>query len=410
MAIKISDLPTQIAANISASDVLPITDVESNITRKVTTGALVEYLQSNGYVGYTGSTVVGYAGSGSGYTGSAGSIRGYTGSSVLTNPLIFGNGLAGYVGSESNPVGSFNGQYPVTTVIDPGVVVTLNDGQTLTNKIIDHPRILTHLVHEGPGVGYYEPFPDITIASFTANANGYREITFQNYSNGIDASADIVAYNDAADGNSYFIDVGINSSTYSSVEYPIFTANSGYLFTGGGIGGGGAQASNLFIGTSSPYSDIVFFTEGVQVTNRVMTISHTGNVLIGTNTDDLSHIVQIQGNMSMGGHIMPTLDEAHELGEPGIHWGKIYLSSAGGIEFKDGYRLTNNTGSGVQCDPGVDTVVKSAELTDIRSAKVFIQIQGNEDGDSTGMHTQCCDLIAIRRVATGNINTVDSVA
>lgn len=410
MAIKISDLPTQIAANISAADVLPITDAESNITRKVTTGALVEYLQSNGYVGYTGSTVVGYTGSFlAGYTGSAGSIRGYTGSSVLTNSLTFGNGLGGYVGSASNPVVSFSGQYPVTTAIDTSVVVTLDDGQTLTNKIIDSPRILNELILEGPGVGFFTPFPDISIGAFKCNADDYREISFQNVLNGVNSSADFVLYNDASDVNSYFLDMGLNSSLYDSVDYPLFTANSGYIYTGGGSGGGGSQASNLFIGTSSPYSDIVFFTEGVDVTNRVMIISHTGNILIGTTNDNFQHILQIQGDVSVGGHIMSDVDGGHDIGEPGIHWKKLYLTSDGGIEFRDGYRVTNST-LGTQCDPGVDTVVKSADLTDIRSAKVFIQIQGNEDGDSTGMHTQCCDLIAIRRVATGGINTVDSVA
>jgi len=63
MAIKISNLPTQSLANLSANDVLPITDVETNITRKVTVGTLNQLLAAN-VIGYTGSSgTVGYTGS-----------------------------------------------------------------------------------------------------------------------------------------------------------------------------------------------------------------------------------------------------------------------------------------------------------------------------------------------------------
>lgn len=383
MAIKISNLPVQTLNNMSATDVIPITDAESNITRKVAVSVLTQHIANN--------------------------ATGYTGSTGIVSPLTFGSGIAGYVGSAVNPVVSFNGTAPVTTTIDNTVVATLTDEQTLTNKTLNSPVIDTTFTLNGTNITTFTPFPDITVAAMAVDVNDYQELSLININAGTDASADLVVYNDAADSNSYFLDMGINSSGYNSLDYPLFTANSGYIYTGGGVGGGGAQASNLFIGTSSPYSDIVFFTEGVDVTNRVMIISHTGNILIGTTNDNLQHILQVVGDTSVAGHIMPDLDDSHDLGEPGIHWAKLYLSSAGGISFKDGYRVTNST-LGTQCDPGVDTVVKTADLTDIRSAKVFIQIQGSEDGDATGFHTQCCDLIAIRRVSTGGVNTVDSVA
>lgn len=399
MAIKITDLPIQTINNMSASDVLPITDVETGTTKKVTTAVLTQYLTANGAVGYTGSAAVGYTGSkGAGYTGSIGSI----------SSLTFGTGIKGYVGSAVNTVTSFNGTAPVTTTIDSAIVATLTGEQTLTNKTLTSPLIDTTFTLYGANITAYTPFPDVTIAAAACDTNAYQEFSLQNLNAGSDASADLVLYNDAADVNSFFIDMGINSSGFSSVDYPLFTANSGYIFTGGGSGGGGSQPSNLFIGTSSINSDIVFFTEGVEAANRVMIISHTGNLLLGTTNDNLEHILQVSGASSFAGHIMPDSDDVHELGEPGVHWAKLYLSSAGGVEFKDGYRLTNST-LGTQCDPNVDTVVKTADLTDIRSAKVFVQIQGNEDGDATGLHTQSCDMVIVRRVSTGGVNTVDSV-
>ena len=382
MAIKISNLPVQTLNNMSATDVLPITDAESNITRKVSVDVLTQHIASN--------------------------ATGYTGSTGTTSTLTFGSGLTGYIGSAANPVSSFAGTVPVTTTIDNTVVATLTDEQTLTNKTLDSPIIDNTYTLFGSNITTYTPFADVTIAAAACDVNQYQELSIHNINSGSEASADMVLYNDAADVNSFFIDMGINSSTYDSLDYPLFTANSGYIYTGGGAGGDSAQPSNLFIGTSSFNSDIVFFTQGVGPDNRVMIISHTGNLLLGTTGDNLEHILQVAGNSSFDGHVMANIDDRHELGEPGVHWAKLYLSSTGGIEFKDGYRFTNST-VGTQCDPNVDTVVKSASLEDIRSAKVFVQIQGNEDGDATGMHTQSCDMVVVRRVDIDGASTVDSV-
>ena len=93
-----------------------------------------------------------------------------------------------------------------------------------------------------------------------------------------------MAYNDASDVNSYFIDMGMNSSGYTSATYPIFTPNSGYVFTGGGTSN---QQADLFLGNSNTNSNIVFFTGGFESANtRAIITGNTGNFLIGTTTDD----------------------------------------------------------------------------------------------------------------------------
>jgi hypothetical protein len=77
--------------------------------------------------------------------------------------------------------------------------------------------------------------------------------------------------------------MGMNSSNYTSTTYPIFTPNSGYLFTGGGTSG---QAADLFIGTSNAASDLKLFTGDVLTTSVRATIKgNTGNFLLGTITD-----------------------------------------------------------------------------------------------------------------------------
>jgi len=131
--------------------------------------------------------------------------------------------------------------------------------------------------------GAYTPFGSGPIA-VVADTNTYKEVYGINLNSGSDASFDFVAYNDASDVNSYFIDMGMNSSGYTSATYPIFTPNSGYVFTGGGTSD---QQADLFLGNSNTNSNIVFFTGGFTSANtRAIITGNTGNFLIGTATDD----------------------------------------------------------------------------------------------------------------------------
>jgi len=114
-----------------------------------------------------------------------------------------------------------------------------------------------------------------TLAEFVSNEPTYSQFFVQNQSNDANASADIAAYNNLGDGTNYFIDMGIDSSTFSSGSYPIFQANDGYLYTGGNIAGTGAAGdiARLIIGTSTANSNVVVFAGGVDTNNTALTIS-----------------------------------------------------------------------------------------------------------------------------------------
>ena len=191
---------------------------------------------------------------------------------TATNALTIGTGLSGT---------SYNGSAPVTIAID-STVATLTGVQTLTNKSLTSPLVTDTLEINSLAVTGYTPFAD-SLLSMAADENNFQIAYGVNLNNGSDASFDFVAYNDASDVNSYFVDMGMNSSNYSSVTYPIFTANSGYLFTGGGTSG---QAADLFIGTSNAASDLKLFTGDVLTTSVRATIKgNTGNFLLATTTD-----------------------------------------------------------------------------------------------------------------------------
>jgi hypothetical protein len=86
------------------------------------------------------------------------------------------------------------------------------------------------------------------LGKFIANVDLFAQIYNLNQSSGQNASSDFVAYNSDTDVNgvSYFTDMGINSPNYSSVDYPIFTPNSGYLIS---YGDGGSNVSDLYVGS-----------------------------------------------------------------------------------------------------------------------------------------------------------------
>lgn len=106
------------------------------------------------------------------------------------------------------------------------------------------------------------------LGKFVGNVDLFAQIYNLNQNSGQNASADFVAYNSNTDANgaTYFVDMGINSPNYSSVDYPIFTPNSGYVFS---RGDGGSNASTLFVGSGD--SNVKIFAGGLNTNNTVAT-------------------------------------------------------------------------------------------------------------------------------------------
>jgi hypothetical protein len=115
----------------------------------------------------------------------------------------------------------------------------------------------------GNGVTGYTTF-SAALGEMYADVNSFAQFYAQNLSDGSDASADFVAYNDLGDGTYNFVDMGINSSNYSSATYPIFTPASAYLFNDGG---------EMFVGSAT--DDLVLFAGGTDVADEAVRIDKT---------------------------------------------------------------------------------------------------------------------------------------
>ena len=122
----------------------------------------------------------------------------------------------------------------------------------------------------------------------TSNVNSYAQVNQQNISSGNLAQTDYVATADNGSDSTFYIDMGITSSTYAN---PYFfgdtnTFNDGYLFVAGNnqLGPGSSGVANLLIGSSN--GNIKMWIGNAAQANVIQTISSTGVFVNGNVTAD----------------------------------------------------------------------------------------------------------------------------
>lgn len=149
--------------------------------------------------------------------------------------------------------------------------------------------------------------PNATFQAF-ATENGYIQNNIQNLSGGADASSDFVATNNQGDDESFYIDMGINSSGFNSGVYEIYTENSGYLFS---LGDGGANPSTLFVGSGD--GDVVIHAGGWLAGNVVGTASGTDQSMSFTADVSVGGALDVTGAATFGGTVLLNQDPSTAL-------------------------------------------------------------------------------------------------
>jgi hypothetical protein len=160
--------------------------------------------------------------------------------------------------------------------------------ETTGNVLIDGGPITV----VGAGVTSYTTF-GAALAELYANVNSFAQMYAQNLSDGASASTDIVAYNDLGDGTNNFIDMGIASSNYTEVAYPIFTPGSGYLYNDGG---------ELLIGSAT--DDVVLFAGGVDTTDEAVRINKTTKAVTTQAALNVGGALDITGAATFGSTVL----------------------------------------------------------------------------------------------------------
>jgi hypothetical protein len=136
-----------------------------------------------------------------------------------------------------------------------------------------------------------------TLANTTYQAfgtiNSFIQMNQQNLSGGSDASTDYVATNDTGDDTKNYIDLGIGSSGYSSVGFPLHKANDGYLY----VIGDGVNSANLVVGTGNT-GNVIVHTGGINTPNIVVTLDTNQNASFANNVTITANVSANNANFT----------------------------------------------------------------------------------------------------------------
>ncbi len=135
-----------------------------------------------------------------------------------------------------------------------------------------------------------------------------------------------------------------------------------------------------------------------------------GNVDIsaGNATNSIEPGAGTGGNVTITAGLGNTVNGDIQLGAGQGSW-SFKNNGSFAINGNEVHIATNNWGISIGGGVGATGIVYTAKQNDLASIRAHVTIEGNEDGDATGIHTQACDVMVVRRVAIGGAVTVDAV-
>jgi hypothetical protein len=120
------------------------------------------------------------------------------------------------------------------------------------------------------------------------NLNNYLQLNIQNQNSGAGASSDVVATADNGNETTNYVDLGMNSSGYSTSGITGGPDNA-YLYS---------SANDFIIGNSIAGHNLIFFTGGSATTNERMRITTNGN--IGINNTSPTAFLDVDSTVKVG--------------------------------------------------------------------------------------------------------------
>ena len=274
---------------------------------------------TGGLVSATGNLTSGNVNTG-GLVSATGNV---TGGNILTGGLISATGTVSATGTITGGNLATGGTASATGNITGGNVLTgglisstgnITGGNVLTTGIMSstgnatHGNILTAGIISATGnvtgnsfiaagtatTGAYSAIlgnisninlHQTAVAVMGGNANSSVQFAFQNYNALSNASTDLALYNNNGTDTTYYIDMGITSSTFNGTAYGanIYGANDGYLYVVGnsatGPMGSGANIGNLILGSTN--GQVIVFVGNASTSNAITTTSQTGVAVTG---------------------------------------------------------------------------------------------------------------------------------
>jgi len=149
-----------------------------------------------------------------------------------------------------------------------------------------------------------------SVVNFVSQFDGYSQINNQNQSAGNTATADYVLTSNNGNDSTYYLDIGIASSTYNGVVAVLdnamgnsVTPNDAYLYTTGNVAAG--NPSDLVLGAVDIGGQIRFAVAGSMMANVAMKLNapNTTSSNTTTGTAVITGGVGISGALNVGGAI-----------------------------------------------------------------------------------------------------------
>lgn len=160
-----------------------------------------------------------------------------------------------------------------------GSLTTSSIYEAAPNQIIIGGTASIHGGNEETLAIYQGVTTSYNLISGHSDVNNYSQLNIQNYSNGINASTDIVATADNGNENTNYIDMGINSSGFTN-ESLVGAAGDAYMYSTG---------NDLYIGNASQGKRVIIFNGDLDALNNAVMFVHE-NGTVGINTDNYDQI------------------------------------------------------------------------------------------------------------------------
>lgn len=214
---------------------------------------------------------------GVGYIASANDPYGYS----------FYDPAMGYTGLRHVPAGSETPEYPSYLAINHGNVNFVKFLANLSTEIYGNLIVSTNDDDHG---GY----PTAPV-QFYDNAASYSQIVHQNLSSDPEASTDLVLTADNGTDTEFFVDLGINSSTFYYPGLDAYMPNDGYLLVNGGnllfntdtVG----KTIKFLIDGSEPQHIVAEFGPTVFTVNNIQTANVTATGYVKTVVDTVGNLI-----------------------------------------------------------------------------------------------------------------------
>jgi cytoskeletal protein CcmA (bactofilin family) len=139
-----------------------------------------------------------------------------------------------------------------------------------------------------------------------SNAVDYSQIAFRNLGTNANSSTDIIAYADAGDDDSGWIDMGITSANFSDESFTITADHDGYIFLEAPANTAGNGNLVIATGGNGVQNKIVFAAGGLSSNDTQMVITPNTSVSVNIATNSISSTtgaLVVAGGLGVGGNV-----------------------------------------------------------------------------------------------------------